>query len=231
PEAPALCLYMPEYFSTAESKGRFTQTLEELRGKKIFSLCFSDHLEGSLNNITNAGLRVGRITPLVIPYYSQHTRIHMTLIEVLRPDEVAGNQNRMTRSQSPLSDGAFKAAIVWLETPPSSFQAGLKETVYVKVRNLSDMVWPSLGAAGGTYRLSVGNHWLDDNNKIVINDDGRTALPYDLEPEEEIEIPLTITAPTAAGDYILEVDMLQEGVTWFGSKGSATLKFRIRVDR
>lgn len=230
-DAPALCLYMPEFFHTEKSKSRFRQSLEDLRGKRVFSLCFSEHLEGSLSNITAAGLRVGRITPVVIPYYSEHTRIHMTLIEVLLPgDSGPENQIKITRQQTALSENAFRAEIVWSQFQRTSFRAGLKETVYVKVRNASDLVWPALGLADGKYRLAVGNHWLDDNHKMVINDDGRNPLPYDLGQGEEIEMPLTITAPETPGNYVLEIDMVQEGVTWFGLKGSSTLRLRVRVE-
>lgn len=229
-DVPAWCLYMPEYFSTDVSRSRFTQTLVSMRGKNTFSLTFSDNLEGSVANITRAGLGIGRITPVVIPYYSEHTRIYMALIEVL-PGESKAGQISMTHTRVPLPDEAFRAEIIWSQPLLPSFRTGLKETVYVKIRNISDRLWPAFGHSDGTYRLSVGNHWLDDHNRIVINDDGRSPLPYDLGPAQEIEIPLTITAPETSGEYFLEVDLVQEGVTWFGSKGSNTLRARVKVAR
>ncbi|MGH9967881.1 MAG: hypothetical protein ACREBG_08650 [Pyrinomonadaceae bacterium] len=229
-EAPALCVYMPEYFSTEASRAKFANTLRGLRDNKMYALSFSENLEGSLSNITSAGLGVGRITPVVIPYYSEHTRIHMVLIEVLPPGEGnAGEQIRMTRSGSALPFDAFKAELSWSQPLPKHFRVGLKETVYVKVKNISNSVWPALGRSDGTYRLFLGNHWLDENNTIVVNDDGRSVLVYDLSPGAEIEVPLTITAPATPGNYVLEVDMLQEGVTWFGLKGSKSLREKITV--
>ena len=76
----------------------------------------------------------------------------------------------------------------------------------------------------------MGNHWLDENNKIVVNDDARSILLYDLGPNEEIEVPLTINVPKDPGNYLLEIDMLQENVTWFGNKGSKTLRSSGRVE-
>ena len=227
--APTLCLYMPEYFSTDASKERFGQALAGLRGKNIFSLTFSDHLEGSLSNLTRAGLGIGRITPVVIPYYSEHTRIHMALIEVL-PSESRAGQFSLTHTSTALPDGAFRAEIIWSQPLLPSFRAGLKETVYVKIRNISDRVWPALGNGDGTYRLSVGNHWLD-NQRMMVNDDGRSPLLFDLRPGDEIELPLTITAPQHEGDYVLEIDMVQEAVSWFGNRGSKTLRSGVRVTR
>lgn len=226
---PALCVYMPEYFSTEASRTKFANTLRELRDKKMYALSFSEHLEGSLSHITRAGLGVGRIATVVIPYYSEHTRIHMVLIEILPSGEGnAGELIRLTRLSSALPFDAFKAELSWSQPLPA-FRAGLKETVYLKVKNISSVVWPALGRNDGAYRVFMGDHWLDENNTIVVNDDGRSALVHDLGPGAEVEIPLTITAPATPGNYVLEVDMLQEGVTWFSLKGSKTLRAKVTV--
>jgi hypothetical protein len=55
-------------------------------------------------------------------------------------------------------------------------------------------------------------------------------LLKDIGAGEEAELPLTIKAPKQAGEYLLEIDMLQEGVSWFGLKGSPTRKLRVRVE-
>ena len=36
-------------------------------------------------------------------------------------------------------------------------------------------------------------------------------------------------APEAPGDYILELDVVQEGVAWFGARGSKTLRASVGV--
>ena len=227
-DAPASCVYMPEFFATEVAKARFQQALVASGEKKIYSLTFSDHLEGSLQNLEKAGLGAGRITQVVIPYFSEHTRIHMSLIEVLREAKTE-EPFRMTQSVGPLSINAYRAELSWSQPPPDSLRGGLKETVYVKVKNISDSAWSVLGQVDGKYRVSVGNHWLDENGRMVINDDGRSPLPYDLNPADEIEIPVTITAPPNPGSFVLEIDVVQEGVTWFGSQGSSTLKANIMV--
>jgi hypothetical protein len=230
-DVPALCLYMPEYFSTEESKARFASTLRGLGNRRMFALSFAEHLEGSLTNIRNAGLGVGSIKALLVPYYSEHTRIQMVLIEVLTSEDARARAHvTITQSNNPLPNDAFRAGLGWSQPLPT-FRAGLKETVYVRVRNVSNFVWPALGSGDTSYRLFLGNHWLDDNNAMVVNDDGRSALLYDLNPQEEIELPLTVIAPDNPGNYVLEVDMVQEGVTWFSLKGSQSLMSRIRVER
>ena len=49
-------------------------------------------------------------------------------------------------------------------------------------------------------------------------------------PGDETELRLVVNAPRQAGDYLLEIDMLQEGVSWFGPKGSKTLRVPVKVE-
>ena len=48
--------------------------------------------------------------------------------------------------------------------------------------------------------------------------------------EEEITLQLTVTVPTTLVPCILELDMVQEIVTWFKDGGSNTLKFRFQPE-
>ena len=230
-DVPALCLYMPEYFGTTESKARFARALSELGDRRMYSLCYVELFPDAIESIKNSGLTTGKIVPLVMPYYSDHTRIHMALIEILRPNKAEhGKQITLTGTSGPLADENMRAEIGWAQPLPVRLRAGLKETIYVKVRNAGAGVWPALADSNGSLRLLVGNHWLRENNVAVVNDDGRSVLLYDLAPGEEIEIPLTVTAPIEAGSYVLEIDLVQEGVAWFASKGSRPLRTTVKVN-
>ncbi len=91
------------------------------------------------------------------------------------------------------------------------------------------MVWPALGQDDGKFWVKLGDHWLDIKTERVVMDDGRSLLPNDLAPSEEVEMPLIVTAPKKSGDYILEIGMLQEHVAWFQEKGASTMKIKITV--
>jgi hypothetical protein len=65
---------------------------------------------------------------------------------------------------------------------------------------------------------------------LLIKDDGGSGLPFDLDPGQEIELPLNVTAPSQPGNYILGFDMVQEGVSWFNAKGSQELKMMVSVE-
>jgi hypothetical protein len=98
------------------------------------------------------------------------------------------------------------------------------------VRNESEARWPSTGDAAQRFRIYVGNHWLDPSGRVLVNDDARASLPFDLAPGEELEVPLVVNAPRAAGAYVLELDLVQESVSWFGLRGSPTLRRELSVE-
>lgn len=141
------------------------------------------------------------------------------------------NNIQLTKIERPLLDDAFKAK---LETPfPSvtNLKASTPAKLHVVVTNLSSHVWPAVGTADNAYRIGIGNHWLDQNGKQVVTDDGRSPLPFDLQPGSKAEVLLVINAPDEPGKYTLEIDAVQEGVAWFAQKGSQTLRVNVTVER
>lgn len=129
---------------------------------------------------------------------------------------------------APLPDTAFKAAINAVN-PPETMSAGQQATIQVKLKNNSDVNWPAIGDSDGKYQVKLGNHWLDQNNKPVVVDDGRTPLPADIKPGAEIELPLVVNAPAKPGSYVLQIDIVQENVAWSEDKGNATFKTKVQV--
>lgn len=136
----------------------------------------------------------------------------------------------------PLPDKGFNAQITLVE-PPAKLRVGQKETIRVKIKNASDVLWYARGAAvnnapSNRFYLAVADRWLEaDGEKLVTDMDGRYGLPRDLKPGEETEVTLLITAPKDPGDYILDVDLVQEQVAWFHDKGSPTARARVSVVR
>lgn len=225
PDTPAVCVYMPEYFGTIESRARFEHSMQQLRGRRLFALSRTDSLKVALVSIQAAGLKVIGLHQIVVPFYSDYTRMHMLLMEV---SGEALSSIPITESTSSLSQEVMQAEITWLEPPPTEMSAGQRTTIYVKVRNVGNQLWPALPGNNG-FQLLVGNHWVHSKQEFTVNDDGRSVLMFDVRPEAEIEIPVTITAPMTVGQFTLEVDLLQENVSWFASKGSKTLKTTVTV--
>ena len=136
---------------------------------------------------------------------------------------------RLPSERTPLPEGGFRARLRVLEAP-ARVAAREKATLRVAVKNLGPVAWPARERSGGKFQVSLGNHWLDARGETVTHDDGRAALLTDLGPGDEIELSLVVNAPRQPGDYLIELDLLQEGVSWFGLKGSTTTKLPIKVD-
>jgi hypothetical protein len=148
-----------------------------------------------------------------------------------------GNASRPVESKTPgpLPDRGFKAQIT-LPNPPTKLRAGQKETITVKAKNASDLFWWARGGeindrADNKFYIAIGDRWLDKDEKVLTDMDGRYGISKDLKPGEEVELPLLIRAPKEPGDYILEVDLVQEQVAWFSDKGSPTARTRVTVVR
>jgi hypothetical protein len=64
---------------------------------------------------------------------------------------------------------------------------------------------------------------------MAIFDDARAFLPRTIGPGERFEVPLRVQAPGEAGEYVLEIDLVQEFVCWFAEKGSNTARSAVKV--
>lgn len=130
--------------------------------------------------------------------------------------------------QRQLTPGMMRAELRALNAPAI---AKVKEKISLRVlvTNRSDVTWLARERGAAPLQLFLGNHWLDAAGRDVVHDDGRAALIRNLKPGETVELELVVNGPKLPGDYLLELDMLQEGVAWFASQGSTTVKLSIRV--
>jgi 4-amino-4-deoxy-L-arabinose transferase-like glycosyltransferase len=133
------------------------------------------------------------------------------------------------RLLSALPDEGLRAEIRIIDYSPL-LKPREAATIRVAVRNAGTVPWLARERAAAPFQINVGNHWLDRANRTVINDDGRATLLRDLLPGAESEFSFTVNAPQDARQYILEVDVLQENVSWFGLKGSKTLRLPVTVE-
>jgi hypothetical protein len=74
-------------------------------------------------------------------------------------------------------------------------------------------------------RVRLGYRWLDGEDAGV--EGPRTLLPADLLPGSSAVAPLRVLASTRPGRARIEVDLVHEGVRWFGAGASVT----VEVDR
>jgi SAM-dependent methyltransferase len=100
--------------------------------------------------------------------------------------------------------------------------------VPVEVRNPTDTVWLTEGRRGIGY-VRLGAHLHDAGGGLIDLDYGRAALPRDLRQDDAAFVSLSLSAPTAPGQYIVRLDMVNEGVCWFAQQGSPTADVALTV--
>jgi SAM-dependent methyltransferase len=110
-----------------------------------------------------------------------------------------------------------------------SLRAGEQVALEVIVENASPHAWASLPDARGRYRINVANRWMFEDGELLQRDDARCPLPHDVEPGGRVHVMLGVSAPSCNGRYALELDLVQENVSWFGQRGSETLRIPCEV--
>jgi len=146
--------------------------------------------------------------------------IHSPLV-VFQNEEINNQIIEITVNES--EGSSFRAEITAQEYLNLSVEEQVK--IPVKVKNISSGIWKFFPHTP----IKLGNHWLDENEQVIQWDDGRTYLPEKFAPSEEIELSLTVTAPKQPGNYLLELDLVQERVTWFAQKGSQKTIVKVEV--
>ena len=89
---------------------------------------------------------------------------------------------------------------------------GRPRDVDVLVRNVGGETLPW---GGGPPEIRVAYHWLGETGEVVVFDGHRTALPADVPPGGESVVPVHVVPPADPGSYVLELDLVHEGVRWF----------------
>jgi len=128
----------------------------------------------------------------------------------------------------PMPDAAYQAAIELTTAVPPSIAASAEFALTLKVRNTSNHTWqqPQVGP------MALGNHWLDASGELmVLQDDGRSPLLQVVPPGLVWPVLLTMRAPAEPGRYVVEIDLVHEGISWFAGKGSRPLRFSVDVTR
>jgi len=228
PRAPMLGVRHHEYFSTRESVRRFVR--EAARAPGAFSLCLPEDVAAARELAKARGLEVAGVEALQLPFFSSRGRIGMMLVEISRPaDPGALAQFEQSWMKFPFPDYDYRAEIT-TAAAPASMRAGERRALVFDVRNLGGVAWPSRGDDKGRYQVNIGDRWLEAGTDRVVNDlDARAALAADLPPGESVTLTLAVNAPAAPGDYVLEIDMVHEGLTFFREKGSTPLRLPVRV--
>lgn len=79
--------------------------------------------------------------------------------------------------------------------------------------------------------VRVSYHWLDSHGAMLVEDGERSSLPRSLHPGQSCDVELRVRTPARPGRYVLAVDMVHEGTTWFSQAGVPCLRVPVHVRR
>jgi hypothetical protein len=92
----------------------------------------------------------------------------------------------------------------------------------LRITNTGNTLWLHEPRPEGGF-VAVGGHLYDENGALLRQDLFRTPLPRSIEPGGTVDVVCRFAAPGAPGRYRVELDLVDEAVAWFGSRGSPTL--------
>jgi hypothetical protein len=116
-------------------------------------------------------------------------------------------------ARRPLAGDAHNAGLVVVEGD-TRMHAGQTREVHARVTNLGSETWP-----GGLTRhplIRVAYRWLGPEGNVVVPEGRRAPFPAALRPGRSCVLPVLVTAPNEPGRHVLEIDVVHEGVRWFG---------------
>jgi 4-amino-4-deoxy-L-arabinose transferase-like glycosyltransferase len=134
----------------------------------------------------------------------------------------------LSAATRPLRAGGLRAQLASRELP-TSLPAGGRHSFEVIVRNVGGETWPAVGDREGRFAVSLRARWLTINGALVNDRETMARIPYDMEPGDTAGLRLEVSAPDAAGEYVLELFVVQEGVARVGARGPEPLRAAVKV--
>lgn len=227
PEAPVIAVRMDNFFETSVARQRFADLMNSVQGKRMFTLTTRESLNDARQALAARGLSMGTMRVTSLNYFSDALRFEVFLAEVRPLGQESGGATAAAKGVR-LPDMAFSARLA-AANAPTVMRAGQPYAIRVALTNESKIPWPGRQETWN-FQITIGNRWLTQGGQMLTNIDGRAALFEDLPAGQTVELPLTVKAPAAPGEYVLELDVIQEGVAWFGDRGSAVLRLPVKVE-
>lgn len=123
--------------------------------------------------------------------------------------------------------GLLRAALERLGVGgPLMAPAGSQIALDVRVDNAGNTLWLHEPRARGG-QVALGAHLRDAAAKLLTLDFLRVPLPRDVPPGDRVELRFDLRLPDEPGRYLLELDMVDEGLEWFAASGSPTLSLEV----
>ncbi len=112
---------------------------------------------------------------------------------------------------------------------PSVVAGSSRITFEVDVTNTGGHLWQASALDRSGHPVKAAYHWLHPDGSPAIWDGMRSPLPCRLIPGASITIELQVMTPPEPGEYLLCVDLVHEGLRWFGLAESVRISVRPTV--
>lgn len=124
--------------------------------------------------------------------------------------------------------GKYNAEYTEVDEIPDTMTQNTRYNFRIKVKNTGALQWNK----NGDRPVYLGYHWIDfKSREMVVFDGKRSIIPQDgVNVGDEVVFDLTVLSPSEAGEYILQIDLVHESVTWFSFQGVPPLEKFVSVD-
>jgi len=103
---------------------------------------------------------------------------------------------------------------------PTTLRRGAPTAFRVRVQNTGQTRWIAAAGPSSVGQVRLGLSLLDADGRLRQLDFGRCDLSCDVAPGEAIRIEGEVPPVSEAGRYIVRFDLVAEGVSWFGDRGT-----------
>jgi hypothetical protein len=112
---------------------------------------------------------------------------------------------------------------------PATMKPGERVDLPVAFKNSGDTAWPASGR-GDLYVVRFSQRWLRANGELVADYGAlRFDLPEPVPAGQAARVMAVLVAPSVPGDYVVQFDLVHEGVAWFADRGAAKQFVPIQV--
>jgi len=136
-----------------------------------------------------------------------------------RHDDGRDRRNQLQRLPLDAYQARIKTRAPARVVPGTSFE------IDVEVTNASAFDWKPTHASG----ILLGAKWNKSSGETRTWMAGASELPQELHPGESLHLPLRIKAPLRFKPHTLELDLVDDGVSWFADMGSAPSRHRVEL--
>lgn len=111
---------------------------------------------------------------------------------------------------------------------PATVTAGEPVGISMSVLNKGSRPWRH-AVPGRRYATTIGAHLLDASGEVRKRDWCRANLPHDVPINQAVTVQMLTPPIDTPGRYIIKLDVVLEGVTWYESKGSSPVLVTVDV--